>query len=322
MINIFDRTLKIIARNHADIFLKLAFPQHHVQLVGTVDNVEISLPVKPVDFVHHVIFDGEPYLFHLEFQLQHKDYLPQRTFITSAELTEQFNIPVLTVFLYVRPRKKAIPRQYTTRLGDEVINQFSYPVIKLWDYVAAIRQGHYRALAPLLVLLVPNPDEALLQEEKSLILTEPNQQKQADLLAAAIAVASRYFMKDFLWQFFSEEVEQMKSATFIDDWITEGIEKGIQQGMQQGIQQGMQQGIQQGMQQGIQQGKQEKQLQIYRDNIMDILIARFELISQDAITQIKAKLEELDDQTVLQIFLRQAATTESIAKFEALLPRQ
>lgn len=156
-------------------------------MVGTVDNVEISLPVKPVDFVHHVIFDGEPYLFHLEFQFQHKDYLPQRTFITSAELTE--------------------------------------------------------------------------------------------------------------WQFFSEEVEQMKSATFIDDWITQGIEKGIQQ------------------------GKQEKQLHIYRDNIIDILIARFELISQDAVTKIKAKLEELEDQTVLQIFLRQAATTESIAKFEALLPQ-
>ncbi len=38
MINIFDRTLKIIARNHADTFLKLAFPNQQVKLIGTVDN--------------------------------------------------------------------------------------------------------------------------------------------------------------------------------------------------------------------------------------------------------------------------------------------
>ena len=41
-INIFDRTLKIIARNYADLLLRLAFPDVPVRLVGTLENVELS----------------------------------------------------------------------------------------------------------------------------------------------------------------------------------------------------------------------------------------------------------------------------------------
>ncbi len=198
--NLFDRTLKIIARNHAATFLRLAFANHNVRLLGTIQNVEISLSVKPVDFVHQVLYDGKEYLFHLEFQTQHKATLPRRTFITSAELTEQFNLPVLTVFLYLQPRQKDIPNRYVTQLGKTVINEFSYPVIKLWDFITEIRQGKLRELAPLLPMLVKDPDETLLVEERALILQESDSQKRADLLAAAIAVGSRYFEREFLWE--------------------------------------------------------------------------------------------------------------------------
>ena len=92
MINIFDRTLKIIARNHAQTFLRLAFPESEIELLGVVENVEISLSVKPVDFVHRVLHQGQEYILHLEFQLEHQADLPQRTFVTSAELTDQFKL--------------------------------------------------------------------------------------------------------------------------------------------------------------------------------------------------------------------------------------
>jgi flagellar biosynthesis/type III secretory pathway protein FliH len=303
MINIFDRTLKILARNHAGTFLRLAFPNHNIQLLGTEENIEISLSVKPVDFIHRVLYNGKQYLFHLEFQLTHKTELLQRTFITSAELTDQFNLPVLTVFLYLQPRGKDIPSSYTTKLDDTIINEFKYPVVKLWDYVEQIRQGNYRELAPFLVMLVKQPDETLLAEERELILQEEDTQKRADLLASAIAVGSRHFAKDFLWKFFREEVEQMKTATFIDDWITEGIEKGFAKGhiagMQQGIQQGMQQGIQQGMQRGI----------------VDVLETRFGEMSQPFIQSIS----NLDNPTRLNSLLTKAATAVSVAEFKQVL---
>jgi hypothetical protein len=59
-------------------------------------------------------------------------------------------------------------------------------------------------------MLVKNPDEALLVEEKALILQEADEQRRADLLAAAIAIGSGYFDKEFLWRFFREELEQPK----------------------------------------------------------------------------------------------------------------
>jgi hypothetical protein len=67
--NLFDRTLKIIARNHADLFLRLAFPDLEIELSGTPENVELALPVQPVDFVHRALYAGDEYLMHVEFQL-------------------------------------------------------------------------------------------------------------------------------------------------------------------------------------------------------------------------------------------------------------
>jgi hypothetical protein len=131
MINIFDRTLKIMARNHADIFLRLAFPDKKTRLIGVVENVEISVSVKPVDFVHRVLFEGEESILHLEFQLEHQAGLPRRTFITSAELTDQFKRQVLSLILYLRPHQTTPPNEYTTRLGDVTVNRFTYPVLKL-----------------------------------------------------------------------------------------------------------------------------------------------------------------------------------------------
>jgi len=83
-INIFDRTLKIIARDHAEVFLKLAFPGEKINLVGTLENVELSLPEERVDFVHELEYNGEEYLLHIEFQLQHQKDFPKRVFVYSA----------------------------------------------------------------------------------------------------------------------------------------------------------------------------------------------------------------------------------------------
>jgi len=58
-INIFDRTLKIIARDHSETFLKLALPGKEIRLVGTLENVELSLPEERVDFIHDWKFFSE-----------------------------------------------------------------------------------------------------------------------------------------------------------------------------------------------------------------------------------------------------------------------
>ncbi|HHN94507.1 MAG TPA: hypothetical protein ENK17_07045, partial [Anaerolineae bacterium] len=76
--DLFDQTLKIIAREYTEVLLRLAFPGREVRLLGRVENVEIALPIRPVDFVHRVEYEGQEYLLHIEFQLRHEADLPRR----------------------------------------------------------------------------------------------------------------------------------------------------------------------------------------------------------------------------------------------------
>ena len=65
---VFDRVMKIIAREYAQTFLHIAFPDENIKLVGTLENVELTLPEERVDFVHQLSYNDEEYLLHLEFQ--------------------------------------------------------------------------------------------------------------------------------------------------------------------------------------------------------------------------------------------------------------
>jgi predicted transposase YdaD len=230
-INIFDRSLKVIARNHADLFLRLALPDTPIQLSGKPENVELSLPVQPVDFVHRVVYADQEHLLHIEFQLEHFADFPRRMCTCHGALTQQFKLPVLSFAFYLKYRKAPIPNEYVARLGEQVINRFTYPVLKLWDYTDQIRQGHYRELAPLLVILVDKPDEQTLQSERALILAEPDREKRADLLAVALSIATRSFDTQFLRNFFREEIDEMKHAPLMEEWLEEATEQGRLEGI-------------------------------------------------------------------------------------------
>lgn len=299
-INVFDRTLKIIARNYADLLLQLAFPGVPVHLVGTLENVELSLPVRPVDFVHRVEYEGQEYILHLEFQLEHESGFPRRMCDYYGALSAQFKQPVMTLALYLKPRRSPIPNEYAVTLGDQVVNRFTYPVLRLWDYVEEIRSGQYRGLAPLLAMLVREPDESLLKEERELIRGEPDGRKRANLLALAMTIASRYFDKTFLRRFFREELEQMREATFVEEWIQEGIEQGLQQGLRQG------------------QVKGTRRTQ--RENILQVLRARFKLSRQET-EPLAEQLETIDDLDDLKELFDHALLDVTVADFSTQLAR-
>ncbi|HHN94365.1 MAG TPA: hypothetical protein ENK17_06325, partial [Anaerolineae bacterium] len=57
----FDRVLKVLARNYADAFLRLALPDVPLKLAGTLENVELSIPEERVDFVHRVLRGKQEY---------------------------------------------------------------------------------------------------------------------------------------------------------------------------------------------------------------------------------------------------------------------
>ena len=229
MINTFDRSLKVIARNHADLFLRLALPNIPLTLVNQPENVELSLPVQPVDFVHRMLHQGQEWLLHIEFQLEHFADFPRRMCHTHGALTQQFKMPVLSFAVYLQRRKAPLPTEYLVEIDNVAINRFSYPVIKLWEYTQQIRNGQLRELAPLLVMLEEAPNEETLQVERQLILAEPDPDKRADLLAIAITLAARMFDREFLRRFFREELAQMQHATLVDEWLDEAVQKAVQE---------------------------------------------------------------------------------------------
>ncbi len=232
-INLFDRVMKILGRHYAESFLKLAFPDTDFQLVGTLENVEITLPDRRADFLHRLRVEGEEYLLHFEFQLQHRTDYPRNVFTFSGGLTDQHQKPTITIVLYLERRESDPPSEYVVQIGEWVIHRFTYPIIKLWDYTDRIRSGELREFAPLLIMLEREKTEAVLHQERELILQETHPQKRADSLATAVMIASRYFELEWLWEFFGEEVEQMRESGFITDWIEEGIQQGLEQALQQ-----------------------------------------------------------------------------------------
>ncbi|MCE7981244.1 MAG: hypothetical protein DYG89_08650 [Caldilinea sp. CFX5] len=85
------------------------------------------------------------------------------------------------------------------------VNGFTYRPIKLWNYVDQIRSGELYIFAPLLPVLTRPMNEALLVEERELILNyEADPVRQRTLLTTAILVAaqSKLFTSDFLWELF------------------------------------------------------------------------------------------------------------------------
>ncbi|MBC8231338.1 hypothetical protein H8E77_17440 [bacterium] len=75
----------------------------------------------------------------------------------SFELTDQFDKSVISLALYLKRRESPIPESYTVSLGNNVVNQFSYPILKIWDYEKEIKSGKLRELAPLLTMIVKEP---------------------------------------------------------------------------------------------------------------------------------------------------------------------
>ncbi len=300
-IPIFDRVFKVLARDYAASFLRLALPDVSLRLVGLLENVELTLPDRRVDFLHRVEDDeGAQYLFHIEFQTYHEADLPRRLFVYSAMLTEQFDLPVVTVALYLSRRQSPTPEWYRVQVGDLVTNQFTYLTLPLWEYEADIRAGRWPELAPLLITMAGEPTAEVLALERTLILQEPDARKRADLLACAVSIGARYFERDFLWRFFREEVELMREATFIDDWIEEGVQRGVERGMEKGLRQGLQQGV-----------------RLARlETLVQILTHRFGSLP----SKVRAQLSDLDA-VQLERLIDAALDADSLSDFEETLIR-
>jgi hypothetical protein len=103
---------------------------------------------------------------------------------------------VLTVVYLAKGDRAAFPAIHRVE-GGGLVNEYRFHTIHLWEHADRIRSGELRELAPLLVLCEHEPTAATLHTERELIMgLEAPPAVQAELLAVAVMVGTRYFARD------------------------------------------------------------------------------------------------------------------------------
>jgi hypothetical protein len=213
--DIYDRSLKILAKQYPRPFIKLALGSVENINFETIENPEINLPEKRLDFVYGLTDEEKEYILHLDFQLHHKREVPERMHIYNALLTVSSNKPVISKVIYLERREyRNLPQEYVVSYQGKRENIFTYQAIKLWDYTKEIIAGEFKELAPLLILLTREKNKDVLTRSKELILESEDKKWQADALSLAVTVAGRYFPKDFLLKFFKEVLSSYRIAKY------------------------------------------------------------------------------------------------------------
>ena len=167
---VIDRSMKALALRYPEAFVKVALPGMEGLSVEAIENPEVNVPEKRLDFVYKVSSrDGER-LLHLEFQLEHESDLPKRMFTYNALLTESQKAPVISAVIYLERRDyAALPDEYAVTLEGRALNAFSYQVVRLWDYEEEIQAGNMPEFAPLLPMLARKKDEEVLSKTREQI---------------------------------------------------------------------------------------------------------------------------------------------------------
>ncbi len=284
----FDRSLKILARDHPEIFLKLILHGDEVVDIAVQENPEVNLAEKRLDYAFLVTMkSGEKLVLLLEFL-----FLPERGnlreyYVKHALMTAISDDPVILVVLYFSEGgAKGLDLRYVVEAVG-LRNFFEFEGVNLNEYKKQIRDGELREFAPFLPILEGGANEKLLSEIRELVLSEPDSKKRANLFSIAITIACRYMDKHFLKEYFREEMEMLRQASIVEEWIDEGVQKGILRGT----------------------------LEKAREDIVEILEVRFEIAPASNVKIIN----EIDDPSVLKMLHKKAATVTSLEEFGVVM---
>lgn len=76
-VNVVDRSLKALARRYPEPFVRVVLGSVEDLIVETIENPEINLPERRLDFVYGLQQERRDFILHLEFQLEHRADVPR-----------------------------------------------------------------------------------------------------------------------------------------------------------------------------------------------------------------------------------------------------
>jgi hypothetical protein len=62
--DIYDRSLKVLAKQYPKVFIKLALGSIENLIIETIENPEINLPERRLDFVYGLTDEEQEYILH------------------------------------------------------------------------------------------------------------------------------------------------------------------------------------------------------------------------------------------------------------------
>ena len=226
--SLIDRSVKALFRECPGAVIRLA--GMHVEPANIrVEDPNLNLPELRADHVFVIQIDEEagPRAIYLEYQLEPDANLLPSWCAKWGGLNRQLEMPVILLVLYLQRGDRAtFPDHYTVQAGV-LETKLTFPVIRLWDHTARIRNGELPELAPLLLLCEETPTEETVREEVALIhaATLPIE-TQGELLGIALLLASRLFARERLLAIFEEDFEMIQDVGIVGDWLQEREAKG------------------------------------------------------------------------------------------------
>jgi predicted transposase YdaD len=262
MAKLWDDLMKILVRANPQSFVSFLLPG--AQFLGERDK-ELQTRTVHADLLYNVIWHGREIILHVEFQRKRDEQMALRVWeynVLTRFLTRR---PVYSIVIYLVKQKNVVEPPYTEEVAGEVIHQFSFRNIKLWEITPAmIKQVGLEGLLPLLPLTQGGKRREVVEET----IAELRARQRRDLLPLSYAFAALVFTKKADKQWLKERFEKMQEI-LEESWAyqemvqkgwLQGHEKGLDEGRQEGRQEGLQEGRQKGLQEGRQEGRQEGQL--------------------------------------------------------------
>jgi hypothetical protein len=259
---IYDKFLKEMTELHPKDFVWFAFPNEQFKVLSTQLDKELIVRSRQVDLAMIIRTKRGRQIIHPEFKSDYNRKVLRQVFGYAGALTIKYKFDVTSILYLIRPPSKKARNLglYEARPFDEPTNQFSFRVVKLWQFRDAILRGdkRFRALIPLLAEFFEKPDISVLYHQRELILAQNDFKRQAEAVFYTLAFGQRHFPQKALRSLFKEDqamYEHWERVPIFGDRIRERFKQGKQEGWKEGREEGLVQALQ--------------------ENIMDALTANF-----------------------------------------------
>ena len=258
-------------------------------------------------------------IVHVEVQGQPEAGFAKRMYTYNYRIFDRYDRRVASLAVLADDRKAWRPDRFQyTLLGCQV--SLHFPITKLLDFKTREEElTEHPNLFSIVVLAYLKTRETTAKPEQrfswKLTLFKMLYQRgysRQDILELLRFLDWIMVLPEALEHRFEEAViqyEEGQHMQYVSTFERNAEKRGMERGLQKGMQQGMQQGLQQGMQQGLQQGE----LKQAREDVLDILLARFRQITND----IANLINRLNNVAILKDLLKKAAVADSLEAFEA-----